>query len=86
MDKYIQAIQSGLMTINEARALEDLPLIVGANAFTNSIYQMNKKLSALKLTDEIGLEISGRITCSYCSRPNHHDNDLCESCGAPLPI
>jgi len=27
---------------------------------------------------------SGKLRCDYCGRKNHADDEICESCGAPL--
>ena len=27
-----------------------------------------------------------KVQCKYCGRPNRDENDLCLSCGAPLPV
>ena len=71
---FYKIYESEFLTVNEMRADKGFPPI----ANDHSIY-MNKGMS---------IECIGprKNVCLYCSRPNHHENELCESCGAPLLI
>ena len=70
-------IKSSFLTVNEIREREGLPAI--KDKWHEAMTGIGNSWHVAILENH-----SLKIVCSYCSRPNAREHDLCQSCGAPL--
>ena len=84
MSSYQEILSSGIFTVNEVRKMAGLNALTAQDIPTHT-HSIGIGSGALNHTQgaERYLHIS-KIVCSYCSRPNSREHDLCQSCGAPL--
>ena len=76
-EEVSEMVRKGYLTINDARIMHGLPEIENKWHEAMAGIGNSGRVSILECQNT-------KIVCSYCSRPNSRERDLCQSCGAPL--
>lgn len=78
MDWKSKVLSKGYLTINEGRILDGMPAL--KNEWDDLFVGLD-----LGYKQDITQDIT-YVACVYCQRPNVIHNEVCASCGAPLPL
>ena len=79
IDIYIKAMQSNVLSVNEARKRFGLTEITKTDGYVRPMMILGEEGQEL-----IVPRSTNRIKCEYCGRPNDPVREMCASCGAPL--